>query len=126
MSIGLDGGLRVGGGCIFCCNCEQDADLNNINQTRDLTLYANSVPRERLFYNDPFHWRSSPYSVTHFYNKNSNIQGRLSNVVKVISQTRRNCSKKKEFNPSASKFFPLREVPILKRNAIEENLCLIQ
>ena len=30
---------------------------------------------------------------------------------------------KKEFAPSGSKFFPLREVPILKREANEENLC---
>ena len=27
---------------------------------------------------------------------------------------------------SESKFFPLREVPILKRDTIEENHCLIQ
>ena len=42
--------------------------------------------------------------VTHVCNKNSNIQ----------------------FAPSRSKFFPLREVPILKRDVIEENHCLIQ
>ena len=40
--------------------------------------------------------------------------------------TIRNCSYRKEFAPSGSKFFPLREVPILKRDAIEENYCLIQ
>ena len=32
----------------------------------------------------------------------------------------------KEFALSGSKFFPLREVPILKRDANEENHCLIQ
>ena len=36
-------------------------------------------------------------------------------MVKVIYHTIRNCS-----------FFPLREVPILKRDAIEENHCSIQ
>ena len=59
-------------------------------------------------------------------NTNSNIQGWSLNVVKVIFHTLRNCSHRKEFAPSGSKFFPLREVPILKRGAIEENHCLIQ
>ena len=53
--------------------------------------------------------------VTHVRNKNSYIQGRSLNVIKVIFNTIRN-----------SKFFPLREVPILKRDANEENLCLIE
>ena len=30
------------------------------------------------------------------------------------------------WNYSGSTFFPLREVPILKRDAIEENHCLVQ
>ena len=47
-------------------------------------------------------------------NKYSNIEGRSLNVIKVIFHTIR------------SEFFPLREVPILKRDAIEENHCLIQ
>ena len=51
-------------------------------------------------------------------NKNSNIQGRLPNVVKVILYH-------KEL-PFGSKFFPLREVPILKSDAIEENHFFIQ
>ena len=54
----------------------------------------------------------------HVYNKNSNNQGRSPNVVKVIFQTIRNCS--------GSEFFPLRVVPILKRDAIEVNHCLVQ
>ena len=45
-------------------------------------------------------------------------------MVKVIFHTIRNCSESKEFAPSESKFFPLREVPILKRGAIKENHCL--
>ena len=63
---------------------------------------------------------------SHMVNKNSNIQGRSLNVIKVIFNTIRNCSLRKEFAPSGSKFFPLREVPILKRDSIEENHCLIQ
>ena len=59
-------------------------------------------------------------------NKNSNIQGRSPNVVKVIFHTIRNYSYGKEFAPRGSKFFPLREVPILKRDAIEENHCMVQ
>ena len=36
----------------------------------------------------------------------------------------RNCSKRKDFSHSGSKFFPLRGVLIMKRDAIEENHCL--
>ena len=35
-----------------------------------------------------YHWRSSHYAVTHVRNKNSNIQGRSPNVVKVIFQSK--------------------------------------
>ena len=73
------------------------------------------------------HWRSSHYPVSYVYNnKNSNIQGRSLYVVKVIFHSIRNCSWRKEIAPSGSYFFPLREVPILKRDANEENDCLIQ
>ena len=34
----------------------------------------------------------------------------------------RKCSKGKEFAPSGSKFFPIREVPIMKRDVIEKSL----
>ena len=64
------------------------------------------------------HWRSSHCAVTHVRNKKSYFQGRSPNVVKVIFHTIRNCS--------GSKFVPLREVPFSKRDAIEENHCLIQ
>ena len=46
--------------------------------------------------------------------------------MKVIFPTIKNCSKRKEFAPSGGEFFHLREVPILKRDSIEENNCLIQ
>ena len=38
------------------------------------------------------HWPSSHYAVTHLRNKNSNIQGRSHNVVKVTFHVIRNCS----------------------------------
>ena len=38
------------------------------------------------------HCRSSHYAVAHVHNKDSNIQGRSPNVVKVIFYTKRNCS----------------------------------
>ena len=60
-----------------------------------------------------YHWRSFHDAFTHVRNKSSNIQGRSPNVVKVIFLTIRNCSKRKEFAPSGSKFFPLRDIPIL-------------
>ena len=47
-------------------------------------------------------------------------------MVKVIFHAIRNCSKRKEFDPSGIKFFPLREVPILKKDAIEEDHCLVK
>ena len=63
------------------------------------------------------HWRSSHYAVRLMCNKNSNIQRRSPNVVKVIFHIIKN---------SGIKLFPLKEVPILKREAIEENHCLVQ
>ena len=47
-------------------------------------------------------------------------------MVKVIFHTIKNYSKRKEFAPSGSgsKFFPLTEVPILKRDTKEENILL--
>ena len=78
------------------------------------------------------HMRSSHHAVTHVRNKNINIQVRSPNVVKVILHTMTKCSKRneiaprKEFAPSGGKFFPLREVPVSKRDAIEENHGLIQ
>ena len=63
---------------------------------------------------------------THVRNKNSNTQGSSPYVVKVLFHTLRNCSLRKEFAPSGSKFFPLREVSILKRDVIVQNHCLIQ
>ena len=47
-------------------------------------------------------------------------------MVKVIFHTIWNCSKRKEVIPSGSKFFLLRDVPIFKKHAIDENRCLIQ
>ena len=47
-------------------------------------------------------------------------------MVNVIFHIIRNFSLRKEFAPSGSKFFPLINVPILKREAIEENHCLFQ
>ena len=75
---------------------------------------------------DDDHWHSSHYVVTHVRNKNSKIQVGSTNVVNVIFHTIRNCSYMKELAPSGSKFSPLREFPILKRDTIEENRCLIQ
>ena len=64
------------------------------------------------------HWRSSHYAVTHVRNErnvNSKIQGRSPNIVKLILNTIRNWSYRKEFAPSKRKFFPLIEVPISKK-----------
>ena len=85
-----------------------------------------SVSAEIHFYNAQQHWHSSYYAVTHLRNKNSNIQGRSPYVVKVIFHTIKNCSYRKDFAPYESKFFPLRDVLIWKRGAIEENHCLTQ
>ena len=65
------------------------------------------------------HWRSSHYAVRHMPNKNSNIQGRSPNVVKSDFPYHKELLLKEKFAPSGSKFFPLREVPILKRDTIE-------
>ena len=47
-------------------------------------------------------------------------------MAKVIFHIIRNCSQRKEFAPSGSKFFPLIEVRIAKRESIKESHCLIQ
>ena len=47
-------------------------------------------------------------------------------MIKVIFHAIRNCSYRKEFAPSGSEFFPLAEVPLLKRDAIKEIHFLIQ
>ena len=54
--------------------------------------------------------------------KTVHIQWKSPNVLLMV----RNCPKKKQFAPSGSEFFPLREVPILKRDAIEKNHCSFQ
>ena len=59
-------------------------------------------------------------------NKNSNTHGSSLNMLKVIFHTLSNCPERKEFAPSGSKFFSLRESPILKRDIIVENHCWIQ
>ena len=62
-------------------------------------------------------------TLVHMRNKNSNTQGSSPNVVKVIFH---NFSKREEFARSGSEFFPIREVPISKRDVIVENHFLIQ
>ena len=47
-------------------------------------------------------------------------------MVNVSFHTIGDCSYGKEFAPSGSEFFPLREVPMFKRDVIVENICLIQ
>ena len=49
--------------------------------------------------------------IKHMLNKNSNIQGRSPNVVKVIYHTLRNCSGMKEFAPSGASFFLSEKFP---------------
>ena len=61
--------------------------------------------------------------VTHVRNKDSKIQGRSLNVIKVIFHTIKNAHNSL---PLGANSFPLREVPILKRDEIEGNHCLIQ
>ena len=46
----------------------------------------------RLSISEEYHWRSSHYAVTHVLNKNSNIQGRSTDVVEMIFHTKRNYS----------------------------------
>ena len=54
--------------------------------------------------------------VTHMRNKNSDIQGRSFNVLNCdFPYYRELLIFRKEFAPSGSKFYPLREVPILKK-----------
>ena len=47
-------------------------------------------------------------------------------MVKVIASYYKELLIKDRIRSSGSKFFPFREVPVLKRDAIEEGHCLIQ
>ena len=51
------------------------------------------------------------------------IPGKSHNVLISNFHAIRNFSLRKELAPTGSEFFPLREVPILKRDAIDENHC---
>ena len=59
----------------------------------------------------------------HERNKNTNTQGSSPNVVKVISCLKALLLKE---TPSGSKFFPLKEASITKRDIIIKNYCLLQ
>ena len=59
--------------------------------------------------------------VTHVRNKTSNIQGRLLNVIKVISHT-----VKERIRSLWEQILSFKRSSYLKRDAIEENHCLIQ
>ena len=59
----------------------------------------------------------------HMHNKNSNTQGSLPYVVKVIFHYN---LKELPLKEKRERIFPLREVPIFKRDVIVENHCLIQ
>ena len=72
------------------------------------------------------HWRSTRYTVTHVRNKNSHIQDRSPNEINVISIPKGTVLKGKNSLPLGAKSFPVRDVPIWKRDAIEENHCLFQ
>ena len=75
---------------------------------------------------DNLHRRSSYYAVTQVPNKNSNIhvQGRSPNVAKVISM-HKDLFLKERICSQREQILPLREVSIMKRDAIEEIHCLI-
>ena len=55
-------------------------------------LFKKAYGEKLIYLKDMYHWPSSHYAVTHVRNKNSNIQGRSPNVVKVIFHTIRNYS----------------------------------
>ena len=64
--------------------------------------------------------RNSYYGVTHVRDEKCR-HSRKSPYEEIAFSIRRDCSYKKEFAPSG--LLLLREVPILKRGAIDENLC---
>ena len=70
------------------------------------------------------HWRSSHYAVTHVREKNSNTQGRSPNFP--LLKKKETAHKGTNSLPLGANSFLFREVPILKKDAIEENHSLIQ
>ena len=81
-----------------------------------------TTPRQLLLFCLYVHWRSYRNAVTHKRNNNSKNQGRSPNVTKVSYHTLTNCSYRKEFAPVGGKFFPIREVPILKREVMPDSV----
>ena len=88
--------------CVFCvCWKEFALNVNSYTTVPVLTKLHRSLHRVSLNENicsifdlnsESLHWRSSHYTVTHVHAKNSNIQGRSPDMVKVIFHTLRNCS----------------------------------
>ena len=68
------------------------------------------------------HWHSSHYPVTQMRNKNSNIQEMSPNV----PYHKELPLKENHLLPLGANSFLLRDIPILKRGAIEENQYLIK
>ena len=72
------------------------------------------------------HWRSSLYAVMHMRNKNSNIQGRSSHVVKEIFPYHKELLLKERICSIWEQILSFKRSSPLEREAIEENHCLIQ
>ena len=107
----LDWGWK---GCWFEPHCRQRHCVVSLSKTLYPLLSTGStsgrhIPTEKLLTGikrikdkqanivvamiiNTLHWRSYHYAVMHMCNKNSNIQGRPHNAVKVIFHTIRNCS----------------------------------
>ena len=58
--------------------------------------------------------------------KTANIQSKSHNVEMGFSLPLRTAHKGKNLLPEGEQYFPLREVPILKRDAIDNNHCSLQ
>ena len=84
----------------FPNNFEKNINLSFVG-TR---LFITSTTDVSICYKKQLIGVASITQTTHVRNKNSNIKGRSPNAVKVIFNTVRNCSKRKEFASSGSKF----------------------
>ena len=69
-------------------------------------LFISSTTDVSICYKKQLIGVASITQTTHVRNKDSNIQGRSPNAVKVIFHTVRNCSERKEFASCGSKFIP--------------------
>ena len=92
--------------------------LNNYNNVRYFP--TGNIPYRDFFFKHS-HRRSSYYAVIQVHNENCKILSKVTLCQNQVFPTISDCFKRKEFAPPGSKFFSLREVSFMKKDANDDN-----